>query len=206
MKEFIRTSEKELDDLITKYRAQQAAKEKEKSGGGVFGKIAGAVGDVIGGNLGKALEGVIAQAGGLLGTQFGPFSNAIVKPLLEAVEKVAGKKAADALLKSVGGPLLMAIGNAIGGPALGALVAQLGPKIIEELVKEARGGSSSSSGSSSGSSSSSSSSSSAGGESEQLQMIEIQRVVDKLERMYSAISNVLKSLHDSKMTAIGNLR
>jgi hypothetical protein len=192
--------EKELDERITQYKG---AIEKEKSGGGgLFGKIA----DSIGGTLGKALESVVTSSGGLLGTGVGPFDWARVAPLLNEVTKIAGKAAADALFKSVGAPLLAAIGTAIGGPALGMLVAQLGPKVIEQLVKEVRAGGSSSTSSSSSSSSSTSESKGPATASEQLQMMEIQRLVEKLQRMYSAISSVMKSLHDMKMSAIGNIR
>jgi hypothetical protein len=201
MKGYVEKIEKELDERITQYKAAVEKEKEKKSGGGLFGKIA----DAIGGNLGKMLESVVTLSGGLLGTGVDLLSKAGVGFLLKEVEKVAGKAAADQLFKSVGGPLLAAIGTAIGGPALGMLVAQLGPKVIEQLVKEVRAGGSSAAESSS-SSSAPSGSTGSGTASEQLQMMEIQRLVEKLQRMYSTISNVMKSLHDMKMSAIGNIR
>jgi hypothetical protein len=41
---------------------------------------------------------------------------------------------------------------------------------------------------------------------EKLEMLKLQRLVEKQNAMFSALSNVLKSIHDSQMTAVQNIR
>jgi hypothetical protein len=46
----------------------------------------------------------------------------------------------------------------------------------------------------------------AGSPDERLQMLEIQRLVDKQNQMFTLVSNVMKSMHDTSMVAVQNLR
>jgi hypothetical protein len=54
--------------------------------------------------------------------------------------------------------------------------------------------------------SSSSSPSATSGTDERIQMMSLQRMVDKQNAMFTAVSNVLKSLHDARMAVVQNLR
>ena len=70
-------------------------------------------------------------------------------------------------------------------------------------------GSAGTSGGGSSSASSGASTSSLAGASEideKLEMLQLQRLVEKQNSMFAALSNVLKSLHDSQMTAVQNIR
>ena len=44
------------------------------------------------------------------------------------------------------------------------------------------------------------------GKNEQVQMMELQRLVDKQKEMFAMISNVLRAQHDTRMAIIGNVR
>jgi hypothetical protein len=46
----------------------------------------------------------------------------------------------------------------------------------------------------------------AGSPDERLQMLEIQRLVDKQNQMFTLVSNIMKSMHDTSMVAVQNLR
>jgi hypothetical protein len=46
----------------------------------------------------------------------------------------------------------------------------------------------------------------AGSPDERLQMLEIQRLVDKQNQLFTLVSNVMKSMHDTSMVAVQNLR
>ena len=118
------------------------------------------------------------------------------------------------LVTQLSGPVLAAGASCLGFPEFAPLLLQAGP----ELTKGAFGlldsatSSSSSGGSSStakaGGSGGSSGSSSADGDPkiEQKDMLELQRLQDKQKEMFSLVSNMLRSMHDTKMAVINNLR
>jgi hypothetical protein len=131
-----------------------------------------------------------------------------VIPVIGAAEQLIGKTALKGLVKQVTGPVLTAAAAALGGPALGAVVAKLGPALGTALTSE--GAASSGSGSTQGTigSAGGSSTAAASGEprSEQLEMMELQRLVEKQNEMFAMLSNVLRSMHDTRMGIVANLR
>jgi hypothetical protein len=165
--------------------AAAPAQKKDGGGGGLFGFI----GDAVGG-LGKAV--------------------------------VSG---AETLAKDLGGPALAAGATALGMPWLAPAALQIGGPIATGLVDgvasflgadagpaTGRGSSSSgkstSSGGSRAPSSGSSASSSAPDEvfDEKVEAMKLQQLVEKQSAMFNTISNILKSMHDTQMNAIGNIR
>ncbi len=82
--------------------------------------------------------------------------------------------------------------------------------MAEGVASSAAKAPSSSSATTSAATSSSSSTAAAAGEAgspdEKMAMLELQRLVQKQQEMFEAVSNTLKSLHDAQMTAIGNIR
>ena len=152
--------------------------------------------------------------------------------VLDAVKTVAApvlglldnKVVAD-LAKQVTGPVLAAGATVLGFPEAAPVLLKAGPEVVKLLqgvpsaldgLFGSGGGSSSatsgatgltaSSSSATSSSSSSSTSSSATAENEQLQMMELQRMMEKEKEMMTAISNTLKALHDMRMNTLQNIR
>jgi hypothetical protein len=116
------------------------------------------------------------------------------------------------LATQVAGPVLAGAATALGLPALAPLILKAGPLLgnvasgaLAELTTAATSGKSTTSKASS-SSSSSTSSSSADAPSEKQLMTEIQILQEKQKEMFSLVSNVLRSMHDTKMAVIGNVR
>jgi hypothetical protein len=148
----------------------------------------------------------------------------LVPPLGMAAQLVGDAKL-KSLISQVSGPVLAAAATALGMPALAPLALKAGPGLATALINGKLGGSevaaavggtstasSSSSGSTSSASSSSSSSTSssaaaaATGKNEQVQMMELQRLVDKQKEMFAMVSNILRAQHDTRMAVIGNVR
>jgi hypothetical protein len=130
-------------------------------------------------------------------------------PPLKLASKLVGDAGIKSLLKQVSGPVLAAACTAVGLPMLAPLAAKVGPQLassladaVESAVNSATGatGGTSSSGASTGTSSSGSA------KNEQVQMMELQRLVDKQKEMFSLVSNIMKSTHDTRMAVIGNVR
>lgn len=119
-----------------------------------------------------------------------------------------------AMLKELGGPVLAAAVSAFGFPQAAALVANLGPKLVDyaaaglQAVEKAAAAEEKASveTTSKSSSSGSTASASASGNSEQLQMLELNRLMNKQKEMFSLVSNMLRSMHDTRSHIIGNLR
>ncbi len=205
---FMQAVQKKIDDELTQkmedYKAKygEGGTETKKDSGGFLGRLLGAifpplslVGDLFGG-----LEGFLGDA-----------------------------------LKSLGGPLLAALATAVGAPMLAPAALKLGdalgkllggsskstkttlkgggtttPEDIEAQRKAKTSASTSTTKSTSskgtGSSSKSKGKDEAGSPDERLAMLEIQRLVDKQNELFSLVSNVLKGMHDTSMTTIQNLR
>jgi hypothetical protein len=90
------------------------------------------------------------------------------------------------------------------GPLLGSLASEALSGLTGSPGKATSGSSGTTK--SSTSSGSSSSGSSAAAPSEKQLMTEIQILQEKQKEMFTLVSNVLRSLHDTKMAVIGNLR
>jgi hypothetical protein len=114
------------------------------------------------------------------------------------------------LLGQVAGPVLAGAATALGAPSLAPMILKAGPLLgsLASGAISALGGSGASgaaSSSKSASSSSGSSSSSAAPSEKQL-MTEIQILQEKQKEMFTLVSNILRSQHDTKMAVIGNVR
>ncbi|MGB8931052.1 MAG: hypothetical protein WCC48_07375, partial [Anaeromyxobacteraceae bacterium] len=116
------------------------------------------------------------------------------------------------LASQVAGPVLAGAATALGLPALAPLILKAGPLLgsVASGVVSGLTGSATASGksttSSKASTSGSSGSSSASAPSEKLLMTEIQILQEKQKEMFSLVSNILRSMHDTKMAVIGNVR
>ncbi len=132
------------------------------------------------------------------------------------------------VIAKLGGPVLAAAASAIGMPALAPALLRYGPQVIDvaagvasafaDEANAASGGSSSSGASSAGSSAGGASAggSKTGAEGSsgsalsdremQVKLMEIQRVMDQQKEMFSLVSNMLKSAHDTRMAVIQNVR
>jgi hypothetical protein len=146
------------------------------------------------GSLGEGLSKLVSTAGAggsLLGGNILP--------------KLAGQLAA---------PVLAGAATALGMPALAPAILKAGPLIgglasgaVASLTGGAASGTSAANGKAPASSTSSSTSTSgAAPPNEKQLMVEIQILQEKQKEMFSLVSNILRSLHDTKMAVIGNIR
>jgi hypothetical protein len=116
--------------------------------------------------------------------------------------------ATKAALKTVGGPVLAAAATALGFPHAAPALLKLGPEVVDfaagalQAVENAASAEESAAASSTGASASGTGTA----KDEQLQLLELNRLVDKQKEMFSLVSNMLKSMHDTKSHVIGNLR
>ena len=107
------------------------------------------------------------------------------------------------LLGSLGPQLLSALTIPLGVPWAAPIVEQLASKALPSLLE---GKSAKAASTAEEKSSSASGSGKAGTPDEKLEMLEIQRLVEKQNQMFTCISNVLKTMHDTAMGAIHNMR
>jgi len=189
-------NDRELVAQMNEYRGKYARKESD------------------GGSTAKAQPEKKDDGGGFFGF-LGDIVTAVVCPPLALNSAILGRDTLKGLAKELGGPLLAAAATAAGLPHLAPVALRVAPKAVDAVFKavdqaEDRGSSPSSQprGGSAGSSSGSTSAGSAGADSpdERIAMLELQRLVEKQQAMYAALSNVLKTLHDAQMTAVHNLR
>ncbi len=132
-----------------------------------------------------------SSGGGLFG---------FVKQALGAVKLPFGlslDKLVDQLVGQIGPKLLAMAAIPLGSPALAPVIEKAASAILPALFDAG--------GSSSGSSTTSASKE-AGSPDEKIAMLEIQRLVEKQNQMFTCISNVMKNLHDTGMSAINNIR
>jgi len=173
----------------------------------------------------EEMKGGAATAAGKAGTSAGTsgtkksggFSvwgalKALIPPLGMAAQLV-GDARLKSLIGQVSGPVLAAAVTALGMPALAPLALKAGPGLATALLDGKLGGGDAAAavgaGASAGTSSasgSSTASASGSGKNEQVQMMELQRLVDKQKEMFAMISNILRAQHDTRMAIIGNVR
>jgi hypothetical protein len=117
-------------------------------------------------------------------------------------------KPVQAVLKKVGGPVLAAGATALGFPALAPALLEYGPQVVDAAAGAAKALDGAGSGSSSpaASSATSSSGSAQSDGDRQLQMMELQRVQEKQKEMFQLVSNILKSMHDTRFGIVSNIR
>ena len=169
-----------MNDYKAKYGEDGTETKKEESGG-FFGSILGA----------------IFPAGG------------IFDKVLGGLEKLLGEA-----LKSLGGPLLAALATAVGLPALAPAALKVGESLGKALASstttsKAKTTKATTTKSSTGSTSKAPSTpkkAEPGSPDERLEMLEIQRLVEKQNQLFTLVSNLMKSMHDTSMVAIQNVR
>ncbi len=144
-------------------------------------------------------------------------------PVLGFTAKALGDAKVKSMVSQLSGPVLAAGASALGLPMLAPLALSAAPdltgaildmKLGDEASEVGRtgsrstGGSSGSSGSggSTTSSGSATSSGAASGPNEQVQLMELQRLIDKQKEMFAMVSNILRAQHDTRMSIIGNVR
>lgn len=134
-------------------------------------------------------------------------------PPLAALEKVVPglpdllDKAVIQLGPNLLGALMIPLGAPWAAPLVQKAASALLPGALEAVSKAVDGGSEGASGSkaSGGAGDASSTGVSKDGD-ERMQLLEIERMMQKTNQMFSTISNILKSTHDAAMTAVNNIR
>lgn len=144
-------------------------------------------------------------AGGILGAIGSAVSSAIGGDAAKAISGFLKLPGVKSVLGQIGGPALAAAASALGFPAAAPLLLKYGPNVVDAVADVMSEAASSSSGSS-GTSSSATSTSGTPGKTEQMTMMEVQRLMDKQKEMFSVVSNILRASHDTRMTAINNIR
>ncbi|HET9553922.1 MAG TPA: hypothetical protein VFP50_13215 [Anaeromyxobacteraceae bacterium] len=150
----------------------------------------------------------------------------LIMPQLGIASKLLGDSTVKGLVQQLSGPVLAAGATALGMPALAPVALQVGSQLAAFVTDEERArvggssgsdpaggsagtgaaGSTGSSGSAGSSSGATSASAGGSGVSEQVQVMELQRMIDKQKEMFSLVSNILRTMHDTRMTAINNIR
>jgi hypothetical protein len=117
------------------------------------------------------------------------------------------------VLKNVAGPALAAAATAAGQPQLAPMALRYGPDLVDAAAGAASYASSTSAGTasaSSGTSSRTTTKETADGigsdRDAQLKLMEMQRVLDQQKEMFSLVSNLLRTTHDTRMAVIQNVR
>lgn len=168
--------------------AGAAAPKKKKKKKGLFGRIAGAIKTVF----------PVAGIG---------------------IELLQNKTVAS-LLKQLSGPVLSAAAAAFGMPQLAPLLLKAGPELagaVTSLAKEldapaekteaaAKTSTSSTSTKTTPSTSTTAASTGVAGDIKQSDMMELQRLQEKQREMVTLVSNLLRSMHDTRMSVIANVR
>ena len=119
-----------------------------------------------------------------------------VVPALGIAEKVLGEAGIKKLVSSAGGPVLAAAATAAGLPQLAPRALPYGGDIAELAFKEVGASSPAAA----------APAAEAGSPDEKLAMLEIQVLVEKQQRMFTAVSQTLKAMHDAEMVAVHNIR
>ncbi len=176
----------QLTDKMNDYKAKYGeggTETKEKQGGGFLGSILGA----------------IFPSGG------------IFDKLLGGLEDLLG-----GALKSLGGPVLAALATAVGLPMLAPAALKFGESLGGALAGVLTGDKAKTTTTPKTTSKPTTTSTpktttpakkgEAGSPDERLEMLEIQRLVEKQNQMFTLVSNLLKSMHDTSMVAIQNVR
>jgi hypothetical protein len=194
---FMIAAQKKLDDDLTKrmeeYRARYGeggTEAKKDDGGGIFGSIL------------KALFPPLAIADAIFGDLDGFLNDA---------------------LKALGGPLLAALATAVGLPTLAPAALKVGDAVASAIAGGSSGTKKASTAKAGGTGKGAATpkktttakeetakkdtaKKEAGTPDERLEMLEIQRLVDKQNTMFTLVSNVMKSMHDTAMVAVQNVR
>jgi hypothetical protein len=178
--------------------------QHESSGGGLFGFL----GDALGG-IGKTLvggaESLVKDLGGPL---LAGVATAVGLPFLAPLALQMGGSVGAGIIEIVASSVGLGTGSASAGGAASksASSASRSPASASKSASAASSKSTSSVKSSTGSSAKSSAVATDGEFDEKLEMFKLQRLVEKQGAMFSALTNAMKSMHDSQMTAVQNIR
>lgn len=139
-------------------------------------------------------EGKAATAGGSKGSSFFDVVKAFV-PAVGVAAQLIGEAGIKKLVGQITGPALAAAATAAGMPALAPLALQLGGSLAAMAFQDvgAKAGTGTSK-------------ADANSPDERVAMFELQRLAEKQQAMFTAISNTLKCMHDTQMSAIHNIR
>jgi len=200
-------ADKELEKKVKEISGKGKAASSSSGGGGVLGGLLG----------GSGASGLLGGLGGLLGKSGGGGLGgalSVLGPLGSAVGMgvdLLQSTGATKLIAQASGPVLAAGACAVGMPELAPAALKLAPSIVGGAFDAIEGLSSAAgkaSSSSSTSSSSSSLSSSADGDMDidKKDLMELEYMQQKQQQMFSLLSNLMKTMHDTRMSVIGNMR
>jgi hypothetical protein len=137
----------------------------------------------------------------------------VIFPALGFTAKALGDAKVKSMLTQLSGPVLAAGATALGLPALAPFALSAGPGLTGAILdgklgaEEAGAVSRASSGSDKTASTPTTTTGSSGsGQNEQVQLMELQRLIDKQKEMFAMVSNILRAQHDTRMSIIGNVR
>jgi hypothetical protein len=156
------------------------------------------------------------KSGGLLGS-IGSVVGAATKffPAVGIAVEALKNPAIRAVVSKIGGPVLAAAATALGYPALAPLLLKYGPAVVDVAAGIAgsvdggttgSGGTSASGGTAAASAGSSPSETGMNDREMQLKLMEIQRIRDLQKEMFSMVSQILRSGHETRMNVIQNIR
>jgi hypothetical protein len=121
-------------------------------------------------------------------------------PALGIAEKVIGIGGLQKAAGVLGGPALAGLATALGLPQLAPIALKHGGDLAQLAFKAVGSAASSSEGTSAPAAGE------AGSPDERIAMMELQRLVEKQQQMFTAISNAMRAMHDTQMAAIHNIR
>jgi hypothetical protein len=108
-------------------------------------------------------------------------------------------------LQGLGGPLLAALATAVGLPHLAPAALELGGQ-LGGIAAQAVGSAVGATGGGAKAESAGSARKESGTPDERLALLEIQRLVEKQNQMFTLVSNILKGMHEAGMAAVHNVR
>lgn len=204
---FLKDSKLSIEEKLMKllgYMNQKWEKEMQKK-----------LDAIAAGEAGQKRASGSKKSGGLLGSLGGGVSG-LLKSVIAPAASVLGDSLLGGVLKQVGGPVLAAGATALGFPQLAPVLLKYGPEIASAVTSVASSlsggepdavqGGGASGGSSGGSTSTGGSSKAMSDSERQTILLEIQRIQQKQQEMFSLVSNLVKSNHDIRLSVLNNIR
>jgi hypothetical protein len=161
---------------------------------------------------GASSSGAKKKSGGLLGSIASAVSGVVGGTPLGVVFDALKLPAVKAVAEKIGGPVLAAAASALGFPGAAPLLLKVGPTVVGALagaagsVPKAAGGSGAAGTTATGGTSKAATSAQPSEADRQGIMLELQRLQQKQKEMFELVSNVIRSNHEARMAAIGNIR
>lgn len=180
---------KELDKKMKEFKETQATSSAAGSAGGAASASSGGASGLL-----KKAVSYASKAIPALGIQLEALKNPQVR----------------SVLSSVAGPGLAALATGLGQPQLAPVALKMGPELVDGAAELARSLSSAPPAppaSTPGSTGSKEAASGIGsGKDDQLKLMELQRILDQQKEMFSLVSNMLRTSHETRMAVIQNVR